>query len=195
MAGFALAARIAFVNEHAVEIPEKRCEAGTWVELDGAFVSTALEDTEGYALRVNGARTMTCQEYLDAYAPDAAEAASPDGQVVVLDIDVRNEGSMEGYINYKSWRLLPPGRNTVYYVDGSLWTQAIPALAEGMGAFGVVEGTTKNLQIPFWHQDVYGMSVGVSSGGPTVGFYAPVASGRYDFVFAHIPRHVMPIDL
>lgn len=52
-------------------------------------------------------------------------------------------------MNYKNRRLSSPSKNTAYYIDCDLRYQAIPSLAEGKGRFGVTEGTTKTIYVPF----------------------------------------------
>ncbi|MDO5800748.1 MAG: hypothetical protein Q4Q56_03520 [Coriobacteriia bacterium] len=180
------AARIAWVNDNAVCVPEEQFEVGEWVDFDGAFVSSGKEQADGYALRVKNARIMSCQDYLRQYAGESGEDLSgEDGEVVVLEIGVSNDGSSDGYMNYKNWRLSPPSKSTTYYIDYDLWYQAIPSLAEGKGRFGVTEGTTKTIYVPFWHSDSYEANM---QGGFSSAMRADVSRGGYEFIFAHIPR-------
>lgn len=187
------AARITWVNDNAVRIPEERFEVGEWIEFDGAFVSSAQERTDGYALRVKGAYVMSCQDYLRQYASEDGEGlADEDGEVVVLEIDVSNDGNADGYMNYKSWRLSPPSKNAAYYIDYDLWYQAIPVLAEGKGRFSVIEGTTKTLYVPFWHFDSYEANM---QGDFSASMRADVPEGRYEFIFTHIPRYIVSLEV
>lgn len=190
----ASAARIAWVNDNAVHVPEERFEVGEWVDFDGAFVSSGQENTDGYSLRVADAHIMSCRDYLSQYASEeAAKALSNEaGEVVVLEIDVSNSGNSDGYMNYKSWRLSPPSKNTAYYIDYDLWYQAIPALAEGKGRFGVTEGTTKTIYVPFWHFDSYEANM---QGDFSSTMRADVLEGDYEFIFAHVPRYVVPFEI
>lgn len=190
----ASAARIAWVNDNAVHVPEERFEVGEWVDFDGAFVSSGQENTDGYSLRVANAHIMSCRDYLSQYASEEAAKALSDeaGEVVVLEIDVSNSGNSDGYMNYKSWRLSPPSKNTAYYIDYDLWYQAIPALAEGKGRFGVTEGTTKTVYVPFWHFDSYEANM---QGDFSSTMRADVLEGNYEFIFAHVPRYVVPFEV
>lgn len=90
-----------------------------------------------------------------------------------------------GVMNYKNRRLSPPSKNTAYYMDYDLRYQAIPSLAEGKGRFGVTEGTTKTIYVPFWHFDSYEANM---QGDFSGAMRADVSEGGYEFIFTHIPR-------
>ena len=133
---------------------------------------------------------MSCQDYLRQYAGESGEDLSgEDGEVVVLEIDVSNDGSSDGYMNHKNRCLSPPSKNTAYYtayyIDYDLWYQAIPSLAEGKGRFGVTEGTMKTIYVPFWHFDSYEANM---QGDFSGAMRADVSEGGYGFIFTHIPR-------
>lgn len=129
---------------------------------------------------------MSCQDYLRQYAGESGEDLSgEDGEVAVLEIDVSNDGSSDGYMNHKNRCLSPPSKNTAYYIDYDLWYQAIPSLAEGKGRFGVTEGTTKTIYVPFWHFDSYEANM---QGDFSGAMRADVSEGGYEFIFTHIPR-------
>lgn len=191
-----LAARISFVNAHAVTVDSRERALGEEVQLDGAFASVSAESLEGYSLVVEGASAMSVSEYLNAYALGGIDELAADGgsEVVVLDLLISNADNETGYLNYKNWRLTPPQRNTAYYIDYSLWYAALPELNTGLGSFQVTPGTAVRLHVPFWHQDT---AAALFSGGTEYAqsLYAPIRCGDYEFVITNIPRYVVAFSL
>lgn len=183
--------RIWYVNQHAIFVPTYSHELDEWIDLDGSFVSVSDEDTFGYSLKVSNARMMTRRDYFEFFSVDSSDSDTGiSGEsffVVVLDIDVKNQGNADGYINYKNWRLSPPARNTAFYIDYDLWYEALPELNSGKGAFGVTEGTTVTLHVPFWHFDSKKASLAASS----VSAYGDVVEGSYEFILTNMPRHTV----
>lgn len=163
-----LLARIAFVNARAERLDVRTHEVGESVNLDGSFLEYASESTEGYSIRVIGARIMSAREYAEAYATvekpneklatiaqamgageSEGEAALNEKTEIVLDIEVTNEGNKNGYLMALSWRIIPDcTRDVAFQPDFTLWSLANPAMGEQIG-FTIREGTSMRLQIPF----------------------------------------------
>lgn len=128
-----LGLRIAWVNAKAFRVPEEHYEVGDWVSVDGAFQYSFQENTDGYSVRVSKVESMSVAEYLNAYGAEGLESDReyPDvASLVVLTVDVKNEGNDSGGIYLNQCRLLSEEGAHYYYQDPTLWALSEKALYE-----------------------------------------------------------------
>ncbi|MBY4797894.1 DUF5028 domain-containing protein [Collinsella sp. AGMB00827] len=145
----AIAFRIWVVNQNQLSIPAEHYGMREWVELDGAFLFDYQEQTDGYAIKVTNASVMTAEEYVRAYAGESdVVPQDPTGDVIVLDLSIRNQGNSEGFIDILSQWLLGQRKDRTYQYDYDLWELAEPSMRDESG-FKLVENSVYETHVPF----------------------------------------------
>lgn len=148
-------ARIAWVNEHAVHIPEVTYGMHKWLDMDECYLGTDDDIVSGYGMMVEDAEIMSPNEYLARYGQDGVTTDTTQDAdnpcVLTVTMRIRNQGVDDERIGIKAymWQVVPEERpNTVYYVDTALFGHARPTLAGG-GGFRVIPGEEPVAPIPF----------------------------------------------
>lgn len=152
-----LAGRIWWVNEQKYPYPYEtvRHAVGEWVDLDGAFISDATEQTQGYGIRVTKVELMSYDEYLEAYAADPGTLEDSllrlsDKSIVCLTVELRNDAVEEGgFIFLGEARLIGDGLPLRYSYDPSLWAASNPNITATSYYIGVLPGTSTVQHIPY----------------------------------------------
>lgn len=160
LATVGVGARIWYLNSNHVGLQVVEHEMGEWVELDGAFCVTSSENTKGYAMKVEEARIMSYNEYVEAYANDGSQPV--DGMdtpcLAVLTIDIRNDGHVgEGGLNLFEMYLIPARSNDYFIEDADLFLMSEVKLREA-GAngwtVGIKDGTEYQIHLPYILNDM-----------------------------------------
>lgn len=139
--------RIYYVNTNAVITPTKVYAQDKWVALAGDFQEQRLENTEGYSIKVEKAEFITYSSLVTAHGEteEYLEEAWRPNELVLLTMNVKNEGNEEGYLflfdfflqaeNYvlkpelDLWRLIQPeggGNMSVKLKPDSSYTLIVP---------------------------------------------------------------------
>lgn len=194
------------VNANALTFPVREYDLQEDVALDGAFAEYAYENTEGYSLRVTGARRMSVDEYFGLYGQDEQgettyrenaprEVGSPDAALIVLDIEIRNDKAADddkGYLDSIGWALQSEQKPEYWIrVESGVFNCSIPQV-EGSYKLSIKPGTTFTLHVPF-----RAPSVPSDFPAPAGTFEAPpLEAGAYSFVITKAPvRNVVKFDV
>lgn len=189
--------RVWFVNASAVEIPVRTYSPSEFVPLDGDFAEFEYENTDGYSVRLDRAQRMSVNEYIAAYAKDAAltnaymsdenNATDPNAKtLIVLDITLRNDKSEEderGYLDSIGWSVTEPSRPE-YWIrcQSSLFESSVPQI-NGDFRVSIKPGTQYQIHVPF-------ASTTVPTGfpHPQIQYAIPeMAPGAYQFLVTKAP--------
>ena len=65
--------RIWWVNYTAPYIPSVHHQMNEWVDLDGAFMAQAKENTQGYSIRIRDAELLSYNEFIEKYGIDTTD--------------------------------------------------------------------------------------------------------------------------
>lgn len=147
-----VSARIAYVNYDVPHIIEEHYSVGEWVELDGAFLSSIQENTEGYSLRVVSAELMSYNDYIRRYGqdPSAVVEGLDSKSVIALEMEVENEGNEEGAIFLFECKLVPARGNEYFTRDSALWIESERQMEGTVALYlSLVEGTSYTTVIPY----------------------------------------------
>lgn len=167
-----------------------------WMQFDGAFAESASENTQGYSLEVEEAMLMTANEYLQHCAKDEALEAANDGDadVLVLKMNITNDGNRDGYMSALTWRVVPPAGNDAYCIDWELFVHGEPAMEEAMGIFGIKPNTTRTLYVPFCKQKLGVDYTYLETPADGTSRFS-VEEGTYELVFTSTPvKHVIRLE-
>ncbi|WP_058270890.1 DUF5028 domain-containing protein [Olsenella massiliensis] len=148
--------RIWHVNQSQLHIPVEHYNVGEEVDLDGAFLDDAKENTKGYYLTVSKAEVMDSDEYLARYAPhaDPSTIKNGSGDVLVLTYDVRNVGNDSGYLDMVSQMVIADDRTTFYTMDYDLWGASEPQLNGSTLALVLKPNSSYTTHMPFSYIDI-----------------------------------------
>lgn len=155
--------RVRVVNCAAEQIPLETYGEGEWLALgDGYIIDEAIEDLDGYYVRLDGAKAMTPNEYLEEYG-DVDGVAVPDGDrktVLAVTMTIKNEHNEDGGFEAYLWTVIPDVLNTEYRYDATLFDKA-----ESAGSvFKVSKGWEVTRTFPFT-RDEYAPYFTDSEGG------------------------------
>jgi len=137
-----LSFRIHYVNATAVALPNiEKYSMNEWVVLDGAFLNTRSENTQGYSMRATKAELLSYNEYIEKYGLDKSKKMEgfDEKSLVCLEIEVKNVGNEEGRILVFECKLIPDRKNTYFIPSTVLWAESESGLPE--------DGTARVLQI------------------------------------------------
>ena len=185
----ALAGRIWWVNANAFEYPETRHAMGEWVNLDGAFLSYANENTAGYSVCVQGAQVMSRREYIERYALEPSQVGRTDyddiRSVLCLSLGMRNEGSTAGGFLLSEAALVPEGAIRAMRYQTGLWSTSNKVIDESTGYISLLKDTEFTTQIPYL---LYASN--------EEDFQNEVRSHRFSFTVSNAPvRNIIDIEL
>jgi len=152
---FLVAARIVYINATASNYKNETYQMGEWIALDGAFIQKSGENTDGYFVKVNDAKLLSYNEYIELYGIDKRDKV--DGldkkTVVSLEVSIRNEDNQDGYLNIFSFDLIPESKNNYLIRDADLWSTSEDNISSGEGelntALGLVENSEYTTRIPY----------------------------------------------
>lgn len=193
-----LVARIWWVNErvYPYPYPEVHHAMGEWVELDGAFIDSRNEITDGYAVRVTDAKTISYREYLSLYGTEGVEIPGDSGldakSIVCLTLELRNGSeTSNGAVLLGEFALIPDGMPLAYDFDPMLWGESNPNIGQLSFLIAALPGTSTVQHVP------YGAGGLDATGGISERYYnaLPVAES-YELIVSNAPvRHVIDIDI
>ncbi len=175
--GFAIGIRINSINTQSLSIPLNSYYLGEEVPLDGSFITSSKENTQGYFLKVNDARLMSYNEYCGKYSRSEKILDSYDAKsIVVVEIAIRNIGNSEGYLDVMGWRLIPERGNEYYIADASLWEMNEVNAPGETGALALVSDSEYTVRIPF-----------VRNVGEEAMFVNEITDSSFHLVVADVP--------
>lgn len=154
-AGVLVMMRIGAVNASAPSVPRIEYQCGDVIDLEGSFMATASENTQGYSLVVNGARLSSYGDYLARYGcigtDERHEGVGDDEASSVVDVEITlaNKDNRDGYLALWEYRLVPETGNEFYAADPGLWSQSEKNVTDVLAAFTVLPGTSYTTHIPF----------------------------------------------
>lgn len=207
VAGAALAvvgvgARIGYVNATATPQPEVVHHAvGEWVDLDGAFANTAaMDQTEGYFVRVSSVEVMSYNDYLARYAYEEQDPVpgldAP--SVLCVTFDMRNEGSAGGLYLFGMYAVAATKRNAYLQVESDLYAYSEPRIDPGtvfLNGISIKEGTEYTTHLPYRQFGSNGM-VDIDGIQYNSGFTEALYDTRYELILSYLPvRHVVDIEI
>lgn len=143
----AIAGRIYYVNKNATEKVTEIYSTGEWVELDGDFMWEAIENTEGYSVKVDSAEVYTYEDYMKKYnKPEDYFADLSKFNILELSISLKNENNTDGGIYIKQFNVFPKNLNMCMYYDTDLAYLSEQKLSDGIT---IKPNTEYDLVLPY----------------------------------------------
>lgn len=140
------------VNKDAPVHITERYLMNEWVDLNGAFLDGQDENTQGYFLRVIGARRMSYNEYIQSYGNDKSHEVEglDEKSVIALDIEIKNDEAPDnnGHMPLMFMYLVPELKNEAFLWNERLWVENEPK-ADGLMFISVTPQTTYTAHLPF----------------------------------------------
>lgn len=188
----AIGARIWWVNATAPQPPHTEHSFGEWIDLNGAFMGSWQENTEGYSIRVDRVEYMTPHEYLAAYGTEnhKQHPELPDVRsLVVVTLDVKNRGNEEGGILLMECRMLARNSGAILGEDPDLWSYTEKAFEENnvpAVALAIKKDSDYTVHVPY-------VAYTYDHAEPYTSLPEP---GKYDLILSWSPmRHTVEIDI
>lgn len=145
--------RIQIVNNEALSIPAVMYPVGDKVELNGSFVESAKEKTQGYALKINSARLISYNDYLTEHNVDQNNDINYDNvnrkSIVELEVTFYNAGNTDGFLDVMGYKLIPERGDEYFVIDSSLWHLVEKNAPTDVSAMTLVPDSEYTTCIPF----------------------------------------------
>lgn len=219
----ALATRIHHVAATSPQPPQTVTHAmGEWFALDGAFLEEANERTQGYSMRVGGARLCSYNEFVSSYVNDGSSPLHISKQetaellgirvqdvgdgldtpaLICLDIDVAREGGdgqeeTDGHLLLDEMHLIPRRGNEYLRSNAALFNRTIENYHDSDNPRTYVqlkENTEFSIHVPYRH---WGAFVMTDEHQLNKAFVKPVMDSEFLLVASNTPvRHVINVLL
>lgn len=156
--------RIYYVNANVPQESVEVYRENEWVAYEGAYQFDAMENTDGYFVKVNRSELISLKEYLEIYDLNAdsyfallQDYYEIDKEVLleqnVLDIELefKNQYSEEGWVTLDELLVFGDGDNISYMINESILLEMYPVLetSGGLGFTLKPNGESVELNIPF----------------------------------------------
>jgi len=129
-----VAFRIYYVNATAIQLPPvEKHSMNEWVDLNGAFLNSRSENTQGYSMRVTKAELLSYNEYIEKYGLDKGNKIEglDEPSLICLEIEVKNDGNEDGVIFIFECKLIPERKNTYFIPSTDLWAESEKNMTDG----------------------------------------------------------------
>lgn len=148
------ALQISRVNAEAIRYPIDYYDIGQDIPLEGCFIDTAEELTEGYVVRVDEVQLMSYNDFVRAYAADPTstiqELDTP--SVACLTVTITNNATdpiRAGALNMTGIGLIKPRYPFFMTIDTALWARAEVNMREGQTQLPIAPQSSYTTHIPF----------------------------------------------
>ncbi|RDB69875.1 hypothetical protein C1876_05645 [Eggerthella sinensis] len=186
----AVGVRIYFVNANATAIEVEHYGMGEWVDLDGAFIyKRDIENTQGYSIKVNSARLMSYNEYIEEYGQDEGNTVEGlDGQsVVCLEVEAKNVGNEDGAIFIFDCKLIPKRKNDYFMYARHLWEESEPNAKDAFH-LRLAKDSEYTTFIPY--------KVNINDEENQIEYKQPITDASFEFIVSNAPvRKVIDVSL
>lgn len=120
------------------------------VALEGNFYLDGSEYTEGYTVRVTGARLADYDDFTEEWRR-SGEILSSHHYVYLVDLTISNKGNTDGYLQVMGWTLTNGALGLP--LDYTLWNLMDPAV-DGKTVLKLRENSEVSLTLPFTAQEL-----------------------------------------
>lgn len=142
----ALILRIHQINKNSYSFSEKLYPVGEWVPLEGDFFFSAEEGTDHYSVRVSSAQALPYAAFMAKFEKQEdylAESSQHD--VVLLQVDFKNEGADPGGVFIRDFNLLNEYQSAYYNKSEDYMRIANPGLDVSQFGISLRPGTESSL--------------------------------------------------
>lgn len=144
--------RITAVNLYALNEKHELYTMDEWVSLDGDFVSSASESTNGYYICVTNARVFSYEEYMkECGVPEDQLPTDIRSPVIELEVKIRNQGNTDGFLSL-GWFSLLNENKTIYNYYKDAYAALKNLLLDGASGITIKPDTEMTIYLPFTMQ-------------------------------------------
>lgn len=125
--------RVWYVNSNAAQVYEKKYEIGDWVPLEGDYIATKGENTNGYSLQLSEVEVLSYEDFMARYNKSTDYLAEKSRHhVILLTLNIKNESS-DGYLYLSFFTLLNKYFSCYYSFDSTYESICEPKINSGYG--------------------------------------------------------------
>ncbi len=125
--------RVWYVNSNAAQVYEKKYEIGDWVPLEGDYIATKGENTDGYSLQLSEVEVLSYEDFMARYNKSTDYLAEKSRHhVILLTLNIKNESS-DGYLYLSFFTLLNKYFSCYYSFDSTYESICEPKINSGYG--------------------------------------------------------------
>lgn len=141
------------VNSNSFQQTTEYYKMNEWVDLDGNFFFDAVENTDGYSIRVNSAKLEEYDKLIQKYNGKIdAETGMPEPKYVcLLNVTVKNVANESGYFNALGFALYKGALQIP--IDFDIWN-IIDKAIDGNTLLKLRKDTEVTLTLPFTAQSL-----------------------------------------
>ncbi len=125
--------RVWYVNSNAAQVYEKKYEIGDWVPLEGDYIATKEENTDGYSIQLSEVEVLSYENFMARYNKSTDYLAEKSRHhVILLTLNIKNENS-DGYLYLSFFSLLNRYFSCYYNFDSTYEAICEPKINSSYG--------------------------------------------------------------
>lgn len=145
------AARIAYVNITAEKPIIEYYSENEWAGLNGSYIRSWEENTEGYSVKIVGYEVMEKEKYFSKYDLSGKDqsVADPFAYIMEVTIKIKNEENETGKLQIADWALIGKNDDFIAYLDQQLLMDTDERVNGVLSSISTASGKEIEIKLPY----------------------------------------------
>ena len=145
------AARIAYVNITAEKPIIEYYSENEWAGLNGSYIRSWEENTEGYSVKIVGYEVMEKEKYFSKYDLSGKDqsVADPFAYIMEVTIKIKNEENENGKLHIADWALIGKNDDFIAYLDQQLLMDTDERVNGVLSSISTASGKEIEIKLPY----------------------------------------------
>ena len=146
-----VAARIAYVNITAEKPIIEYYSENEWAGLNGSYIRSWEENTEGYSVKIVGYVVMEKEKYFSKYDLSGKDqsVADPFAYIMEVTIKIKNEENETGKLQIADWALIGKNDDFIAYLDQQLLMDTDERVDSILSSISTASGKEIEIKLPY----------------------------------------------
>lgn len=146
-----VAARIAYVNITAEKPIIEYYSENEWAGLNGSYIRSWEENTEGYSVKIVGYEVMEKEKYFSKYDLSGKDqsVADPFAYIMEVTIKIKNEENETGKLQIADWALIGKNDDFIAYLDQQLLMDTDERVDSILSSISTASGKEIEIKLPY----------------------------------------------
>ena len=145
------AVRIAYVNITAEKPIIEYYSENEWAGLNGSYIRSWEENTEGYSVKIVGYEVMEKEKYFSKYdlSGNDQSVADPFSYIMEVTIKIKNEEIETGKLQIADWALIGKNDDFIAYLDQQLLMDTDERVDSILSSISTASGKEIEIKLPY----------------------------------------------
>lgn len=146
-----VAARIAYVNITAEKPIIEYYSENEWAGLNGSYIRSWEENTEGYSVKIVGYEVMEKEKYFSKYDLSGKDQSVADlfAYIMEVTIKIKNEENETGKLQIADWALIGKNDDFIAYLDQQLLMDTDERVDSILSSISTASGKEIEIKLPY----------------------------------------------